>query len=75
MLFNLPYYKTNIRSCHKFCYNIFIFARKGCNWCPCLSRERAIRSCETANMTFFSGQECVFQQDSFRAQKAKTIQE
>jgi hypothetical protein len=27
------------------------------------------------NMTFFSGQEWVFQQDSFPAQKAKTTQE
>jgi hypothetical protein len=27
---------------------IFIFARKGWNWCPSVSRGRATRSCETA---------------------------
>jgi len=35
--------RCNIRGWH-----VFIFARKGWNWCPNVSRGRSTRSCETA---------------------------
>jgi len=63
------------RSCHKFCYNLFIFQERGETGVRVYQEDVLQGVVKHLNMTFFSGQEWVFQQDSVPAQKAKTAQE